>query len=395
MTERNPYRPGVGLQPAFLAGRDDEIARFKRLIAGSPEIPGNVRMSGLRGVGKTVLLQRFREVSEELGWSAISFEIQPRQNSESNLIEALGAHGERLKESTSTAYKARTLARGAATAARKLVRVNYEGFEWSLAGDLEPKTAELGEQLSDLTGFVVERGKNGLVILLDEAQILTDEKGSSGNHALSTLVAAVSTLQKAEVPVVLVLCGLPTLAVNLLNARTYSERMFQGFTVGSLPSVAAEEAFVRPLEKSAISAAPSLVEAVLEEVEGYPYFIQLWGAELWDTAHGAELTLMDESVLEVTRDRVFRRLDSDFYEPRIESLTPAEQDLLLDAARCDYPPLVVGDLNGQSPKSPGNVNVLLGRLVKANIIFRRQKGQYEYTAPGFVDFLQRYSSRQT
>ncbi len=341
-----------------------------------------------------MLLQRFKDVAEEATWSAISFEIQPRQNSESNLMSAIQSHGERLKESTSIAYKARSIAKGAADVARSTVRVSYEGFEWSLAGDLEPQTAELGEMLADLTQFVVQHGRKGLALLLDEAQILTDEKGSSGNHALSTLVAAVSTLQKAQVPVVVVLCGLPTLAVNLLNARTYSERMFQGFTVGSLPPEAAEEAFVRPLESSAISADPALVASVLDEVEGYPYFIQLWGAELWDTAHDAGLSAMDEAVLSVTRDRVFRRLDSDFYEPRIDSLTPAEQDLLIDAARCAYPPLMVSDLNGQSPKSPGNVNVLLGRLVKANVIFRRQKGQYEYTAPGFVDFLQRYSSRQ-
>lgn len=86
------------------------------------------------------------------------------------------------------------------------------------------------------------------------------------------------------------------------------------------------------------------------------------------------------------------RLDLDFYEPRIASLTPAEQDLLIDSSRCRYPPLMVSELNSRSPKSPGNVNVVLGRLVTANVLYRRRKGQYEYAASGFHAFLRRRKS---
>lgn len=98
---------------------------------------------------------------------------------------------------------------------------------------------------------------------------------------------------------------------------------------------------------------------------------------------------MTTIVLDEVRERIFERLDLDFYEPRVASLTPAEQDLLLDTSRCAYPPIVVAELVDQSPKSSGNVNVLLGRLVASNVLYRLRKGQYEYTAPGFRDFLLR------
>lgn len=389
--ERNPYRPGVGLTPTYLAGRDLELNRFRRVLRSAPEIPGNIRSSGLRGVGKTVLLGRFKEIAEELGWATVSLEVEPRMNSDEALLDELVGQFVELEKRLSRIARLRAKASAAIDGARRLVTVSHEGFEWSLAGDLSRQTAKVGEAIFACTTVAQEKDRRGLVLLLDEAQILTDDKSAHGNHALSTLVAAVSTLQKEQVPVCLVLCGLPTLAVNLLNARTYSERMFQGVEVRSLEREAARSAFTRPLSGSRIGAAPDLVDRVLDEVEGYPYFIQLWGAELWDATMEAGQGRMTTHTLNVIEDRIFERLDTDFYEPRIASLTPAEQDLLLATSRCNYPPLNVSELNAESPKSPGNINVLLGRLVAANVLFRERKGAYRYTAPGFLDFLRRRS----
>lgn len=387
--ERNPYRPGVGLTPPHLAGRDEELSRFRRVLRSAPEIPGNIRISGLRGVGKTVLLGRFKEIAEEMDWATITLEVEPRMNAEAPLLYELSNQFTALEQRLSRIARVKARASAMATAARRAATVTYEGFEWSLAGDLSRQTAELGEAILGNVTVTQDKDRHGLVIMLDEAQILTDDKSADGNHALSTLVAAVSTLQKEHVPVCLVLCGLPTLAVNLLNARTYTERMFQGVEVKSLDRSAAREAFTEPLADSQITAASDLVDRVMDEVEGYPYFIQLWGAELWDATVDADLAHMTTGTLDVIESRIYERLDSDFYEPRIASLTPAEQDLLLATARCSYPPLNVSELNNESPKSSGNINVLLGRLVGSNVLFRERKGAYRYTAPGFRDFLQR------
>lgn len=131
---------------------------------------------------------------------------------------------------------------------------------------------------------------------------------------------------------------------------------------------------------------------MVEEVEGYPYFIQLWGSELWDAADLAGVDRITMALLDETRPEIQSRLDRDFYEPRFSTLTPAEQDLLLATAACPYPPLRASDLAGASDKSPANVNVLLGRLIEAGALYRIRKGEYAYTAPMFRDYLLRRAS---
>lgn len=390
---RNPYRPGVGLTPTHLTGREREIQRFVSTLDGAPDIPASVRITGLRGVGKTVLLRKLEEEAGERDWATVQLELQPQQNSNAGLITTLTSTMDRLRRDLSIATRVR---RGLATAAgamRRAVTVEWEGISWSLAGDLAGDASALGDELKETVDAGLKAGRAGFALLLDEAQVLSDDKGREGDHPLSILISAVSTLQRAGAPLALVLCGLPTLTVNLLAARTYTERMFTGEEVSSLDRPAARDAFVLPLHDTGYSATPELVTAVLDEVEGYPYFIQLWGKELWEIARASGTTELSEPLLIEAREEIYRRLDLDFYEPRIASLTPAEQDLLVDSGKCPYPPLMVSDLNSRSPKSSGNVNVLLGRLVAENVIYRERKGQYIYTAPGFYQYLERRRHR--
>jgi DNA-binding transcriptional ArsR family regulator len=170
--------------------------------------------------------------------------------------------------------------------------------------------------------------------------------------------------------------------------------MFRGEEVGSLTPEDARKAFVRPLSETPVAADAALVESAIGEVEGYPYFVQLWGAELWDAAEVAETQTFTVGLLDAARSEIYRRLDLDFYEPRVSTLTPAEQDVLLATADCDYPPLIVADLNEAVSKTPANINVLLGRLVESGVLYRIRKGQYEYTAPKFRDYLLRRTSRE-
>ena len=127
----------------------------------------------------------------------------------------------------------------------------------------------------------------------------------------------------------------------------------------------------------------------MNEVEGYPYFLQLWGSELWEAADLAGVDRFTSKLLVATHPDIHGRLDRDFYEPRIATLTPAEQDLLAASAECPYPPLRSAELSSASEKTPGNVNVLLGRLVDAGALYRIRKGEYAYTAPRFRDYLLR------
>ena len=245
------------------------------------------------------------------------------------------------------------------------------------------------ESCSPRSQLALAKGREGVVLLLDEAQLVRDERDRHGEHPLSLLIAPIVALQRRELPLGLVLCGLPTLTGNLQKARSYSERLFRGEEIDSLAPAQALEAFTRPLEQTARSADGRARQEVVEEVEGYPYFLQLWGSELWEAADLAGVERFTSKLLDATRPDIYGRLDRDFYDPRLATLTPAEQDLLLASAACPYPPLRSAELSSASEKTPGNVNVLLGRLVDAGALYRIRKGEYAYTAPKFRDYLLR------
>ncbi|WP_255415709.1 ATP-binding protein [Promicromonospora sp. AC04] len=390
---KNPYRPGVGLPPAHLAGRDPQMRRFQAMLSGAPEIPANLRLTGLRGVGKTVLLRRFDDIANEAEWATVFVELEPRHNDEDRLTRLLDGVLHEVVARHSASGRIRQVLGGAIEAARQTAKVTFDDFEWSLGGEIATRTRAVAEAMAHAVEIVQRSGKEGVVLLFDEAQVLVDDKTRDGSHPLSMLLAAVSALQRQGIAVCLVLCGLPNLTVNLLEARTYSERMFRGDEVASLGTSEARQAFLVPLDGTGRAADDELVERVLTDVEGYPYFIQLWGAELWDASTFAGVETFSVTLLDATNSEIYRRLDLDFYSPRVDALRPAEQDLLSTAAGAVYPPLLAGQLADLSPKKASNVNVLLGRLVRANVLYRQGKGRYYYTAPGFDAYLRRRAER--
>lgn len=390
---RNPYRPGVGIRPPVLAGREQELQRFASVLRAAPEIPANVRLTGLRGVGKTVLLAEFETTAQENDWAAAQLELEPRHNSEEALAAALSVQIARARNQLSAAANVRARVGAAASAVVERIRLRYEDVEVSFGPSVGQRQVDLSKVLFDAADSALGAWRMGFALLLDEAQVLRDETHREGEHPLSVLLAATAALQRAGVPISLVLCGLPTLTTNLLRARTYTERMFRGLEIGPLYPEAARDAFAKPLEGRDVSIEDGLVDRVLQTVEGYPYFIQLWGAELWDAAELADVDRFSHALLDEVEPQIYERLDIDFYEPRVQTLTPAEQDLLFVAARCEYPPLRVADIQQFTEKRPGNVNVLLGRLVEAGVLFRIRKGEYAYTAPKFADYLQRRMGR--
>jgi hypothetical protein len=386
---KNPFRPGVGTKPTYLAGRDASIRRFRSVLRSAPEQPANMRLTGLRGVGKSVLLGEFEKAAAVDGWAAVSLELQPSYTASDVLVEVLTGAAQNVIESLSRVERLRKAVGGAARSAGTL-GISWGEFKVTYTPGSEPGREDLTHALFDAVEMAVEKGRKGFVLLLDEAQVVRD-RNREAEFPLSLMISSMVALQRRELPLGLVLCGLPTLTGNLLRARSYTERMFRGEEIGSLEGTDARDAFAQPLalEGGGVTAEPSLVDAVVEEVQGYPFFIQLWGAELWDAAEIAETTRLTLPLLDVARQDIYRRLDLDFYDPRLETLTPAEQDLLISTASCDYPPISVAHLQDASEKSAKNVNVLLGRLVDNGVLYRIRKGQYDYTAPKFRDYLLR------
>jgi hypothetical protein len=311
-------------------------------------------------------------------------ELQPAHNTDSAIRAALGSLLERTRKRLSRRARLRTAA-GKALRAGSL-SVSWEEISLSISFGSQ-REEDLAGELFATVELALAKGRSGVILLLDEAQLVRDERDRHGEHPLSLLLAPIVALQRQELPLGLVLCGLPTLAGNLQKARSYSERLFRGEEIDSLAPAQALEAFTRPLEQTTRDADPALAERVVEEVEGYPYFLQLWGSELWDAADLSGVDRLTPELLNTTRPDIYERLDGDFYDPRLATLTPAEQDLLLASSTCPYPPLRSADLSAKSRKTPGNINVLLGRLVDAGALYRIRQGQYAYTAPKFRNYL--------
>lgn len=391
MPEKNPYRPGAATPPVHLAGREPQLARFPKVLRAAPEIPANVRLTGLRGVGKSVLLKEYEDIARSEGWAVVRHQVEPRHNSEESVSAFLAQSVAAAKARMS---RARRLKSGVSTAvdavSRRLLSVQYDDITLSLGGS-KNLDLDVSRNLYDAVEAALDTGHEGFALLLDEAQVIRDDSLRDGEHPLSMLVAAVNALQEAGLPLALVMCGLPTLRANLQRARTYSERMFRGEVIGELTGNPgpARDAFVEPLTMTTRTASESLITRVLDEVEGYPFFIQLWGAELWDAADDADVSVFTVDLLDSIEADIYARLDEEFYAGRIETLTPSEQDVLLSTARCPYPPLRTSDIRERSTKSEGNVNVLMGRLTDQGVLYRVQKGVYEYTAPKFHQYLQR------
>ncbi len=360
------------------------------MLRAAPEQPANMRLTGLRGVGKTVLLGEFQAIAERNGWASAVLEFQPGHNREDSMVSTLLNIAQDSKLRLSRVERIMKAVGGAVRNAGTL-GVGWNEFQITYDPMAEQQREDITKALFEVVEMAVEKGRTGFVLLLDEAQVVRDETKRMGEHPLSLLISSIVALQRREIPLGLVLCGLPTLTGNLLKARSYTERMFRGEEIANLEEKDAREAFELPIADADadVSADPDLVTRVIDEVEGYPYFIQLWGAELWDAAEIAEVDHLTTELLDVARPDIYRRLDLDFYNPRVETLTPAEQDVLLGTADAEYPPLVVAKLNDAINKTPANVNVLLGRLVDAGVLYRLRKGEYDYTAPRFRDYLLR------
>jgi hypothetical protein len=337
-------------------------------------------------VGKTVLLETFAEHAQALDWEPALMELQPAHNTDTAIAGVIGSLLARTDQRLSRLARLHSAA-GKALRSTSL-SVTWEDVLLSVSFGSE-REEDLARKLFATVQLALAKGRNGIVLLMDEAQLIHDERDRHGEHPLSLLIAPIVALQRRELPLGLVLCGLPALTGNLQKARSYSERLFRGEDVDSLEPEQALEAFTRPLEQTERSADPALARTVVAEVEGYPYFLQLWGSELWDAADIVGADRLNANLLDAARPDIYSRLDRDFYDPRLATLTPAEQEILLASASCPYPPLRSSELSGASAKTTGNVNVLLGRLVDSGALYRIRKGEYAYTAPKFREYLLR------
>lgn len=402
----NPYHPGVGTVPPFLAGRAQQIDQFTALISAFPERRTNVRVTGLRGVGKTVLLKEFERIAKDdpnRRWVIVRRDLTPRMNDEETLFRSLGAYIDHATKQLSTLKHAKdTATKKAVGAARALrgLKIGPVGVDAAPSDARDPLVDEhLRDALVSLGELAFQVGA-GVVFMFDEAHELADDKAHD-RYPLNALLTAIVAAQDQEdppLPLMFVFCGLPTLVGNLQNARSHAERLFTTMDIGSLGHAAgpdeatgdAEAALLEPLKDNSLSISEETARVVAQGVDGYPYFLQVYGSQIWEHADAAEVTTVGTTEYETYATTIRDTLDGSFFEGRYDEAQTADKLTLRAAASLGGERFSLADLNDALSTRTSNANSQsLFRLVKGNSLYRTRQGHYAFTAPMFGDFLRR------
>jgi hypothetical protein len=383
---RNPYAPGAGAQPPELAGRDAvrETVRvaLARIKVGRPS--KSVLLVGLRGVGKTVLLERMRQDAAATGIRTLRIEAPERRSLPAILAPELRIALLALSRSDA----ARDLAvRGLRALAGFVgaLKVRYRDIEVGL--DVEPEAGladngdlehDLGE-LFEAAGRAARAAGTVLALFVDELQYVAIDE-------LESLVTALHRVAQLALPVVLVGAGLPQLRGRLGRAKSYAERLFDFADIGSLPPADARRALERPALAEGVLFEERALERMLDEAAGYPYFLQEWGKHVWDAAIGSPIRLEDVFVASRTATAA---LDESFFRVRFDRLTASEKRYLRAMADLGPGPHRSGDVAGALGRPVTALAPTRNSLIEKGMIWSPAHGDTAFTVPRFDEFMRR------
>ncbi len=397
----NPFRPGAGHAPPYLAGRHVEREEFARLL-DQRTILDNLVLTGLRGVGKTVLLDTFKPLAVSRGWLWAGTDLSESTSvSEEHMATRLCTDLAPLTSSVVVATEERRRAGfGAETEAvahtlgyQALIDL-YGGTPGLALDKLKAVVRHAWRALSQTPGV------RGIVFAYDEAQNLADQPAKD-QYPLSLLLDAFQSLQKTGLPLMLVLTGLPTLFPKLVEARTFSERMFRVVFLKSLNADESEDAVRRPIEGAArpVRLSDDSVRTIVETSGGYPYFLQFICREVYD----AFIQRLDKGErASVPVAEIERKLDTDFFAGRWARATDRQRDLLSVIARlesCDDE-FTVQEVVEESrrsldkPFSPSHVSQMLVALSAQGLVYKNRHGKYSFAVPLLGRFIARQAAAQ-
>jgi hypothetical protein len=383
---QNPYAPGAGQRPPELAGRDDQLRQFdvvlERIARGRPE--RSMVLTGLRGVGKTVLLNAMRSAAVRAGWGTGKFEARPDQSVRRPIGAALHMAVRELAHPDPVpvlgalkAFVERDSPKGSKLADRwqpGIIAPTVTGRADS--GDIE---IDLVELLVDIAGLAADVGR-GVALCIDEMQDL-------GPADVSAVCAAVHELGQQGLPLVIVGAGLPHLPAVLSASKSYSERLFRYQLVDRLPRDAADQALVAPATDEGVEWAPEALAAMYEVTGGYPYFVQAYGKAVWDSAPRTPISRED---VEVGAPQAEAELAVGFFGSRYERATPGERDYLRAMADADADALgsvstaEVARVLGRTPQS---LSPARDALLKKGLVYSGERGRVAFTVPHFGRYL--------
>lgn len=382
----NPFAPGAGTPPPELAGRDvqREAVRvaIERVRRGLPT--KSVLMVGLRGVGKTVLLDRMRDDAEATGVHTVRIEAPESKSLPALLAPQLRQALLRLSRNEQAKALATKALRALAGFAKSL-KVKYGDIEVGFDFDPEPGLADNGDLEHDLQALLEEVGRaaqaarTALVIFIDELQYVQEDE-------LAALITAMHRCAQRRVPVMLVGAGLPQLRGRMGNAKSYAERLFDFPEVGPLLKPAARVAIIKPVTDQGVEIAEQAVNRIIEETKGYPYFLQEWGKHAWDAADASPIQLDDVAQATISATAA---LDESFFRVRFDRLTPAEKKYLRAMAELGPGPHRSGDIADCLTRKVTSLGPTRNNLIAKGMIWSPNHGDTAFTVPLFDEFMRR------
>ncbi|MBT8457317.1 MAG: ATP-binding protein [Alphaproteobacteria bacterium] len=384
---RNPFAPGAGSQPPELAGRDhiirDAEIALQRILHGRHG--RSQLLLGLRGVGKTVLLNRIEQVADA-NHHLTSF-IEAPENT--TLAELLYPRMAQVLRRLSAIESAKANAHSALRALRSFASV----FKIKLAGvsisvDAETGVADSGMLELDLAEVFLRIGEaaksagRAWTLLIDEVQYLKSDE-------LAALIVAIHRINQRQLPVMFFGAGLPQLAALSGEAKSYAERLFNFPAIGPLDPDAARTAIVQPIVDEGESIADDAVARILKETQGYPYYLQEWGFQSWNLAEQSPITV---DVVDAATQAALTRLDQGFFRVRYDRLTPKEREYVVAMAGLGSGPYRSADVADALSEEITALGPRRAKIISKGMIYSPAYGDIDFTVPLFDEFLRRITA---
>jgi len=384
--EQNPFSPGAGTQPPELAGRQSILEgaalALARIANGRAE--KSLILVGLRGVGKTVLLDRFRRLAGNAGYKVAMIEA----TGDKPLPLLLAPQLRRIMLDLDTADRISTKVKRGARVLKNFfngLKAKYGEFSISIEGEDETGAADSGDLESDLVSVFLAMGEAAkdkgaaIAIIIDELQYLADQE-------LSALIMALHAVAQRQLPLVFFGAGLPQIVASAGRSKSYAERLFRFPAIGPLSETDSFIALQDPVQHLGISFTRAALERIAANTKGYPYYLQEWGYEAWNAAMKSPI---DVDVVDQASAETVLRLDESFFRVRFDRLTPRERDYLRALAELGNEPQRSGAIAKMLGLTSEEAGPLRDGLIKKGMLYSPQHGQTGFTVPLFDEFMKR------
>lgn len=394
----NPFKPGAGHMPPYLAGREQEKIQFSRLLK-QEVILENLVLTGLRGIGKTVLLETLKPVAIQEGWFWSSTDLsESTSTSEENLAQRLLADLSIVTNNIIIEEREQTSIGFGSSPEKIPVMLNFSYLK-SIYDDTPGLIADKLKKVLEFAWTYIKEKRKGVIFAYDEAQNLTDHN-SRNQYPLSLLLDIFQSLQRKNIRFMLLLTGLPNLLAKLVHARTFAERMFHTIFLDSLNENETKEAIQKPLQDKHISNHIKLTDNSLHTIwsitQGYPYFIQYVCRDVFDV--WIQSINNKETPPPIPTNEIIRKLDADFFSGRWDRATDRQRELLgviSKLTNCNSEFTVkelinhYSNINLEKPFTSSHVNQMLSLLSENGLIYKKRPGKYSFAVPLLGGFIQR------